>query len=89
MSEAKCEAQREAKHMSLIKAKARVNVARKNLRQLYDDVTGVDETAPSDKKSNVAPKYTLVSVLDNTGIEIAEIAESIISVVNDLRKEIL
>ncbi len=89
MSGPEGKAQREAKHMSLIKAKARVNVARKNLRQLYDDVTGVDVAPPSDKKTDVEPKYTLVSVLDNTGIEIAEMAESIISVVNDLRKEIL
>ena len=90
MSETGCEPQREAKHMSLISAKARVNVARKNLQKLFDDVVGAcGPPSLSDKKEEVKPTYTLVSVLNNTGNEIAEIAESMIGVIVDLRKEIL
>ena len=79
---------REAKHMSLISAKASVKAARSRLRDLYDEVMGIDET-PEDKKAEVTAKNTLVSVLNNTGNEISEIADNIISLVIDLRKEIL
>lgn len=88
MPSLECEPAREAKHMSLISAKASVNAARNRLRDLYGEVMGIYD-APEDNKAEVTPKNTLVSVLNNTGNEISEIAENIISLTADLRKEIL
>ena len=76
--------------MSLIRAKAKVMAAKKRLQGLYNEVIGVHEPPiTKEEKAEIEAIYPLVSALNDTGNEITEIADGIISLVNDLRKEIL
>ena len=80
-------AKREKKHMSLINAKFKVRAAHDALQELLSDVRNAPPDDAKEKPEELTPN--LVSVLNNTGNEISEIADQIVSLTSELRDNIL
>lgn len=83
------EPQREAKYMSIVKAENKVKAAKYSLQELLGEVTGNKQPQLDKEKAELEPSYNLVSVLNNSGHVITEVADNILSLIVELRKEIL
>lgn len=81
--------QKEAKHMTILGGLDRLIRARKELRELFDEIAGSVEDKLSElESSKVETKPTLLSVLNSIGKDITEEAETIIGITNEIRKQL-
>lgn len=86
-AEPTAETAKEPKYMSIIHAQAQLSRALNGLNRLSDDIMQAEQGSDDKKVEEAEP--SLLYVLNNTGGELTDIANNIISITIEIRDNIL